>query len=84
MGTGRILWPMKRKSLIWLRIWSVRLAYAAARVLPVKRRVVLATGNIPAIRGDLAAIREEIARRDPTIPVVILLHHARGGRRSDG
>ena len=70
---------MKRKALIWLRIWTVRLAYAAARVLPVKRRVVIATGNIPAIRGDLAAIRGEIARHDPTIPVVILLHDARGG-----
>ena len=74
---------MKRKALIWLRIWSVRLAYAAARVLPVKRRVVLATGNI---RGDPRGPRGDPGgdrAPRPDDPVVILLHDARAGRRRD-
>lgn len=72
---------MKRKIVIWSRIWTVRLAYGAARLLPVKRRVVLATGNIPAIRGNLAVIQAEIARRDPSIRVVTLIHAPKGGVR---
>jgi teichoic acid ribitol-phosphate primase len=40
---------------------------------------VLATSHIPHIRGNLAAIAEELARREPQIHVVTLVHEARPG-----
>jgi CDP-glycerol glycerophosphotransferase (TagB/SpsB family) len=70
----------RRLSLLTL-IWSVRLGYAVSRVLPIRQRVVLATSHIPYIRGNLAAIRDEIARRDGSIKVVTLTHERRPGMR---
>jgi len=65
---------VRRRLSILAWIWIVRVSYFAAGFLPVRPRVVLATSHIPYIRGNLAAIRDEIARRDPTIPIVTLIH----------
>ena len=65
---------MVRRLLLLARIWLVRLVYLVARLFPVRRRVVHATAHTSAIRGDLEAIRAEIVRRDPSIPVVTLIH----------
>ena len=70
---------MNRRWTVLARIWSVRLAYAAAGLLPLRRRVVLATAHIPHIRGNLASIEEEMARRSPPIQVVTLIHALRPG-----
>jgi teichoic acid ribitol-phosphate primase len=70
---------VKRRLLLLVRIWLVRLVYLVARRFPVRRRVVLVTSHTGAIRGDLAAIRAEIARRDASIPVVALVHTAGKG-----
>jgi CDP-glycerol glycerophosphotransferase (TagB/SpsB family)/MFS family permease len=77
----RIYRGVRRRFFIRARIWSVRLSYMVARMLPVRRRVVLATAHIPAIRGNLAAIAAEIQRRDPTIPIVSLIHDPKPGTR---
>ena len=73
-ASDRYPWPVTRRLSILVRIWIVRVGYTAARFLPIKPRVVLATSHIPYIRGNLAAIRDEIVRRDPTIPIVTLIH----------
>lgn len=72
---------MRRQLFLHARIWGGRVAYTLARLLPIRRRVVLATGQGTALRGNLAAIRDEIARRDPSIPIVELVHTARPGNR---
>ena len=61
------------------RIWIVRLAFYAARLLPQRRRVVLATAHRDRIEGNLSAIRNEIARRKPGVRVIALAYHSRPG-----
>jgi teichoic acid ribitol-phosphate primase len=59
---------------LWLRINSVRTAYALARLLPQRKRVVLATSHAPEISGNLEFIRDELDRRDPPIPYTVLAY----------
>ncbi len=66
----RLRWRL----VLWLRIASVRLAYLAARLLPQRRRVVLATSHAPRISGNLEFIRAELERRDPPIPYEVLAY----------
>lgn len=70
-----------RQLLILARVWVVRLSFFARSLLPVRRRVVLATSHISYLTGNLAAIAAEIERRDPTIEIVRLIHNAKPGRR---
>ena len=55
-----------------LRIRLVRIGHWLGARLPLQRRVVLATAHAPGIGGNLAAIRDEIARRYPRIPVGVI------------
>jgi CDP-ribitol ribitolphosphotransferase len=59
-----------------LRIYSVRVAYWLARLLPQGRHVVLATSHANAIGGNLAFIRDELERRTPPIPYKVLAYRA--------
>jgi teichoic acid ribitol-phosphate primase len=61
-----------------LRAIVVRGMFALARRLPLRRRVVLATAHDPALRGNLAVIRDALLAADPPIPVVVLAHASRG------
>lgn len=61
-------------ALVVLRIALVRLGFLLGSRRPLQRRVVLATGSARTIGGNLEAIRAEIARRSPPIPVAILTH----------
>ena len=70
-----------RALLIEIRIWAVRLGFALARPLPLRRRVVLATAHDPALRGNLAIIRDELAGRHPGIPLVVIAHRPAAGLR---
>ena len=70
---------MKRRLALWARIRSMQLVYAIASVRPVQPKVILATSHIPAIRGNLAAIGDEIQRRDSTIAVTRLIHARESG-----
>lgn len=56
-----------------LRIALVRLGVALGRLLgPPGRRVLLATSNSAHIGGNLAFIRDELRRRRPAIPIVVI------------
>lgn len=63
-----------RRLLILTRIGLVRLAFAIGRLRPLRPRVVLATVHASRLTGNLAAIREEIERRSPPIPIVTIVH----------
>ncbi len=63
-----------RAILIELRIWVVRVGFLAGRALPLRRRIVLATAHDPVLRGNLAVIRDELERRHPAIPLVVIAH----------
>jgi len=65
-------------ALVVLRMALVRLGFLLGSRRPLQRRVVLATGSARTIGGNLKAIRAEIARRSPTIPVSILAHRPAG------
>ena len=68
-GPGR---PRRAGSRTLIRIAAVRLGAVVGRVSPTRRRVVLATAHGSAISGNLVFIRDELARRDPPIPTVVL------------
>lgn len=61
------------------RIAIVRLSFAIARQLPIRRRAVLATSHAERIDGNLACIHAELARRVPEARVVVLAFHSRPG-----
>jgi teichoic acid ribitol-phosphate primase len=61
------------------RLWLVRAAYYLARLLPLRRRVVLATAHQDHVAGNLVAIRNELVRREPRISVVELAYRSRPG-----
>ncbi len=63
-----------RAILVELRIWVVRVGFLVGRALPLRRRIVLATAHDPALRGNLVVIREELERRHPAIPLIVLAH----------
>ena len=67
--------------LLRLRILSTQVAFAVARLLPVRRRVVLGVAQSGRISGNLAAIRDALAAEHPEIPVVELVRRPQGGRR---
>src|SRR6478735_7077550 len=64
-----------------IRIVLVRVAYAYARHLPLRRRVVLATAHSPVLAGNLAAIADDLAARYPEIRVVTIAHRPATGAR---
>ncbi|MEO8272521.1 MAG: CDP-glycerol glycerophosphotransferase family protein [Chloroflexota bacterium] len=52
----------------------IRLAFGFARFLPLRRRVVFATAHAAATTGNLAFIRDELERRSPRIPYLVIAH----------
>jgi len=64
-----------------LRILSVRLAFGIARHLPLRSRVVLATAHSARLAGNLVSIRDDLARRHPEIPIVVLARRPARGLR---
>jgi teichoic acid ribitol-phosphate primase len=68
-----------RRAVISLRIVTVRLAFRLASLLPLRRRIVLATAHSERLSGNLAFIRDELERRGSAVPVVVLAHRPEGG-----
>ena len=64
-----------------IRIVLVRVAFAVSRRLPIRTRAVLATAHSATLAGNLGALRDELARRRPAIPVVVLAHRPATGVR---
>lgn len=67
------------RALVLGRIWLVRIAFLAARILPIRHRVVLATSHASRIEGNLACIQAELERRQPAVAVSVLAYRASGG-----
>ena len=68
-----------RTVLIRLRTALVRLGFAIGRRRPVRPRLVLATSHSLQLTGNLRAIADELARRDPAVPVVTLASRVTAG-----
>jgi CDP-glycerol glycerophosphotransferase (TagB/SpsB family) len=62
-----------------LRAILVRLGFALGRIVPLRRRVVLATAHADRLSGNLAWIRDELARRDPPVPTTVLARRSTSG-----
>ena len=60
------------------RALVVRVAFALARRLPLRRRVVLASSHDSRLRGNLVVIEAALRTADPPIEVVALAHASRG------
>jgi len=61
--------PLNRRRRI-IRTLVTRLGFLVGRLRPVRRRIVLATSHTAGLTGNLVWIREELARREPAVPVV--------------
>lgn len=70
-----------RPLFLGIRLGVVRTGFTLGRVLPLRRRVVMATSHDPVLRGNLAIVRDELARRHPGIPLVVLAHRPARGLR---
>ena len=68
-----------RDLVVLLRIWLVRIGFGLGSLRPVQRRVVLATSHADALAGNLAAIRDGIARGAPGVSVTTLAHRSTAG-----
>ena len=66
---------------VQLRALVVRAAFAVARYLPLRPRVVLATAHDAALRGNLLVIHDALRAADPPIPAVVLAYASRGDLR---
>jgi CDP-ribitol ribitolphosphotransferase len=58
--------------ILTVRIWLVRSAFAFSRPLRHRRRVLFATSHAATLGGNLAAIRDDLQARHPSVPVVVL------------
>ncbi|HET7828621.1 MAG TPA: CDP-glycerol glycerophosphotransferase family protein [Candidatus Limnocylindrales bacterium] len=70
-----------RTLLIRLRTALVRLGFAIGRRRPIRPHVVLATAHASQVGGNLRYIGDELARRTPPIPAVVLASRATPGIR---
>jgi CDP-ribitol ribitolphosphotransferase len=61
------------------RIWLVRIGFAVGSLRRVRPRVVLATAHAERPTGNLAAIREGIARHAPGTNLTVLAHRSGTG-----
>lgn len=68
-------------AVVLARVALVRLGWLAGRLLPIRRRVVLATASAERIGGNLSAIRAALERAMPDVPVIVAAHRPAGGLR---
>jgi CDP-ribitol ribitolphosphotransferase len=57
-----------------VRTWLVRIGFMAGSLLPIRRRVVLASAHAERLTGNLAAIHDGIVRWAPDTDVVTLMY----------
>ncbi|HUG29729.1 MAG TPA: CDP-glycerol glycerophosphotransferase family protein [Candidatus Limnocylindria bacterium] len=69
------------RTLVTVRKLLVRLGFLAGRLLPLRSRVVLATGHGDLISGNLAWIGDGLGLDRPDVPIVELTHRPGGGLR---
>ncbi|HEY4190469.1 MAG TPA: CDP-glycerol glycerophosphotransferase family protein [Candidatus Limnocylindrales bacterium] len=66
-------------AIVRLRTLAVRLGFWLGSARRPAARVVLATSHAQTLSGNLAYVAEELASREPAIPVTILAWRQRGG-----
>lgn len=66
---------------VTVRTWLVRIGFALGSLLPVPRRILLATSHADRLGGNLAFIRRDLARRHPAVSVTVLARRALPGWR---
>ncbi len=71
-----------RRLLARARVGAVKLGFWIGSRRPIRPRVVLATSHTAAIGGNLAYIRDELARRSPQVPVTVLASRPGRGLRA--
>ena len=69
--------PVSRRT--ELRAILVRVGFAVGRRAPLRSGVLLATGHLDRVTGNLAWIRDELRREQPEIPIVEFAHRAAPG-----
>ena len=67
--------------LVLARRALVRIGFALGSLLPIRRRVVLATAHATSLGGNLVAIRDELRRRMPGVAVLEVAHRPARGIR---
>ncbi len=65
--------------IVALRTLAVRAGFFAGARFALRPRILLATSHQGALSGNLAFIAEELAARQPPVPVVVLTLRRRGG-----
>ena len=68
--------------IIFLRKWFLRVAYVLMRPLPVRDRVVFASGHTIRLGGTLKALHDDLMRRDPNAETVVLVRTSAAARTS--
>ena len=66
---------------VTIRTWLVRLGFALGSIGRVPRRVLIATAHAGRIGGNLRAISDDLAARQPALAVRVLAHRTTGGWR---
>jgi CDP-ribitol ribitolphosphotransferase len=64
-----------------VRRWAIALAWYVARLLPLRRRVILASAHRAHLDGNLAAIAAELRSRNPPVPHKVVAYRERHGWR---
>jgi len=68
--------------IVFLRKWILRIAYALLSPLPVRPRIVFASGHATRLGGNLKALHDEIERRALGIEAVTLVRSSASARSS--
>ena len=77
----RLLGRARRSAVARLGLLVVRVGFALGRLRPLRAHVVLAGAESSLAGGNLLAIRHELERRTPPIPVHVVRYRTRPGLR---
>lgn len=67
--------------IVRIRVWLVQIGFTLGGIRPPGRHVLLASAHADRIGGNLAFIRDELARSHPGVRVKIIAHRAEPGWR---
>ncbi len=68
--------------IVFLRKWILKVAYTLMYPLPVRKRVVFASGHATRLAGNLEALHDHLERRCPDVEIVVLVRSSPAARTS--
>ena len=68
--------------IVFLRKWILRIAYALMYPLPVRQRIVFASGHASRLTGNLEALHHEVERRSLNVETIVLVRASTAARAS--